>query len=808
MLDRLVLQVIELSLTTSVLIGILLLLVPFLQKRYRVQWRYVAWIALAFRLLIPFNFTLPLLPIEIKLPESNVKVVAPQSTPIQDAVLQEAIQPQPETEYLIEATANLENVPQLISDIPKPILPKSTAKPQFTTSLLGIIGSIWIFGLCVFLLFQVGTYQIFLWKLSASDQENIPELIQEALWKIGMNMGIDRLPKPHITNAVSAPVLIGILNPRILLPHADYSVEEIHFILRHELSHYRRKDMWYKLILLLANAIHWFNPLIYFMTAQAARDIESMCDYDVAKNFNNNERTQYATTILSALPRKRGFSTMFSTQFGSSKQNIKNRLRNLFDVHNKRRGIVTLCALMLCTLFGTGMVTFAYAASTTAQVQLEAVKDLLVSAKADGGTWASATSIEGNTWEEQMMAEIKWLDEIYNAEKSEFVIKETLPITEATNTARLDYLYQNSEVFRSMSQMKNGIFQVENGQNFGSFGSFYEEGMMQRIAVMSDDDEPISLDINYSLSEGRMAVWLVDPSGKIVYEGVQATSYKNELSYPGAKGLWSVLIIADSKSQALKGNSSISLISSGAKQQNIQASQTPSDAHFSIERLGRYSFEKGDFFNADLEWNGNGNVILLCTKNNLNDDEIKKQLQSLSDISEPDESKVDLSKLGGLMLFVQSVKTPLHSNLKINDSASYYSYLIRINSPGLVTGEVTIQKPNGTNDTVWSQAKESATANTTDTKPYFQITNNNGNNVAHSGSFIAKSGQVLTISSTSSIKGGTVDLFLFSPSGKEQRISFGGSDISQTVELTEGTWAYNTSGIFKSGDIVITCSVQ
>lgn len=686
-------------------------------------------------------------------------------------------------------------MPQIILDTPKP-----------TLSYLEIIGFTWILGICVFLLFQVGTYQIFLRKLKYSDKEYFPEFIKEAMLKIALEMGIGKLPEPVVSNAVSAPVLIGIINPRILLPHTNYSELEINFILRHELSHYSRKDIWYKLILMLANAIHWFNPIIYLLTAQASRDIESMCDCDVAQNFNYNERTQYANTILSALPRKRGFNPMFSTQFGSSKQNIKIRLRNLFDMNNKRRGIVTLCTLVLFTLLGTGMVTFAYAASDTSQGQLAVVKDLLVNVKANDGTWSTAFSIDGSTWEKQMAEEIKWLDEIYNSNKSDFVIKETLPITEATNTARLEYLYQNSKVFRSMSQMKNGVFQVENGQTISGFGKFYESGMMQRTAVMIDNGAPVSLDINYKLTQGEMTVYLVNPDGKIMYYGAKAAIMKDRVSFNGEKGLWSVLTIANSKDKAIQGNISISLISSA---QNKQQSQSPSsDANLSVERLGQHSLEKGDSLNADLEWNGNGYVILLCTKNNLNDDEILKQIQGVSNIPQPDESKVDLSKLGGTMLLSQSVKSPLHCDLKIIDSATYYCYLIRISNPSKVNGTVNIKKSNETTNTLWTQTKDNSMIQSPDTKPFFQITSSNGKNVAHSGSFIAKARQLLTISSKSSIKGGTIDLFLFSPSGKEQRITFGGSDTTKTVELSEGTWAYNTTGHFESGNIVVTGSVS
>ena len=75
-------------------------------------------------------------------------------------------------------------------------------------------------------------------------------------------------------------------------------------------------------------------------------------------------------------------------------------------------------------------------------------------------------------------------------------------------------------------------------------------------------------------------------------------------------------------------------------------------------------------------------------------------------------------------------------------------------------------------------------------------------NIAESGSFQAENDQILVISVTSDIRGGTVDLFLFDPTGKEQRITIGSSDMTKEIHLEKGTWQYNCSGMFKEGGSV------
>ena len=84
--------------------------------------------------------------------------------------------------------------------------------------------------------------------------------------------------------------------------------------------------------------------------------------------------------------------------------------------------------------------------------------------------------------------------------------------------------------------------------------------------------------------------------------------------------------------------------------------------------------------------------------------------------------------------------------------------------------------------------------------PVIDLANNaNQTNIAESGSFQAENDQTLSLNVTSDIKGGSVDLFLFGPNGKEQRITIGSADMTQEIVLEKGTWRYNCSGLFKDG---------
>jgi hypothetical protein len=143
------------------------------------------------------------------------------------------------------------------------------------------------------------------------------------------------------------PMMTGFFKPLLLLPDLDYSDADLKVILKHELIHYRSRDIWYKLLMVCANAVHWFNPLVYLMTTASNRDIEMACDSELIKDSDSVFRKQYSETILSAIHNGNQRQMAFSTYFYGGKKIMKERFANIFDMNKKRNGIFTLCAIIL-----------------------------------------------------------------------------------------------------------------------------------------------------------------------------------------------------------------------------------------------------------------------------------------------------------------------------------------------------------------------------------------------------------------------------------------------------------------------------
>lgn len=338
MVQSLFRNTVRVSLTTSAVIAVLLLLLPLIHKNYTAKWRCVVWLVLAVRLLIPFAPSFQQAPIEI----------APASQSISLTVPAQKSAPAPQVSHTAARPTQNVSAASHASSSPAP----------HTITLNEILSFIWVSGIALFLLYNLIGYFIF--KKSAL---RFSELIEDRhtveLWdEVKKEMGISRNIRLLVCKKAQSPMMSGFFRPLLLLPDLDYSDADMKIILKHELIHYARKDIWYKLLVVCANAVHWFNPLVYLMTATSNKEIEMACDSELVRGSDSAFRKQYSETILSAIHKGNQRQTMFSTYFYGGKNTMKERFTNIFDRNKKRKGIFALCAIILA--IGISGTTVAY----------------------------------------------------------------------------------------------------------------------------------------------------------------------------------------------------------------------------------------------------------------------------------------------------------------------------------------------------------------------------------------------------------------------------------------------------------------
>jgi len=162
-----------------------------------------------------------------------------------------------------------------------------------------------------------------------------------------------------ISENAHTPMLIGVLKPIIVLPDMDFADEELCMILTHEMIHYRRKDLIIKLLTLIANALHWFNPAAYALNNQLNLACELSCDEKVVSEMGTKDRVVYGETILKVLQHSTTYNSpignvAFATNLCNSKKSFKRRLISMMNTKKMKKSVVALALATGVLITGGG----------------------------------------------------------------------------------------------------------------------------------------------------------------------------------------------------------------------------------------------------------------------------------------------------------------------------------------------------------------------------------------------------------------------------------------------------------------------
>jgi len=160
------------------------------------------------------------------------------------------------------------------------------------------------------------------------------------------------------TDRILTPVAVGLIRPRIILPKCvDISdTQLLSHILIHEYYHIRRLDALWKILLVCAVCIHWFNPLVWVMFVLASRDLELTCDELVIRHFGTETETKtaYAYSIIGMAERRNKFASLLYNGF--SKNAAEERIKSIMKM--RRKSIMSLSvAIILVTVLTVGTLT-------------------------------------------------------------------------------------------------------------------------------------------------------------------------------------------------------------------------------------------------------------------------------------------------------------------------------------------------------------------------------------------------------------------------------------------------------------------
>jgi len=171
-------------------------------------------------------------------------------------------------------------------------------------------------------------------------------------------LNIRRIPLMYISESTEVPLVVGVLEPKLIFPQKillQASHHELLMMMGHELSHVKRKDIIWNQCMALAQVLLWFHPLVWVLRKQWVLTNEMACDELAIQSLSLN-KGQYGNMILLMSTWSHNDNThgLLTASIGSSKANLKRRIASMrhFKPHKKSNIIMTGIVIMLLSVSG------------------------------------------------------------------------------------------------------------------------------------------------------------------------------------------------------------------------------------------------------------------------------------------------------------------------------------------------------------------------------------------------------------------------------------------------------------------------
>lgn len=156
-----------------------------------------------------------------------------------------------------------------------------------------------------------------------------------------------------------SPVSMGLMHPVILLPERmKGNIPKT--LLRHELAHIKNLDILMRVLLTVAKAIHWFNPLVYLLQKEFEKTCELLCDETAVRGCSTEERADYAAMLIAEL-KYVVQSFVWAQHLSKDTKEIEERIKNIME--QKRRSKMRKCigaVALTVSVFACSLTAFAY----------------------------------------------------------------------------------------------------------------------------------------------------------------------------------------------------------------------------------------------------------------------------------------------------------------------------------------------------------------------------------------------------------------------------------------------------------------
>lgn len=307
---------------------------------------------------------------------------------------------------------------------------------------------IWAVGMVLFLLFHLVQYGRMQWYLHKGREKITDPALLESYQQLHKDMPIlVRKPRIYCHRGLPSSICVGLFRKTIYVDTQDRDLEEMKWVLRHELYHCDNGDMLGRWVFLVVQSMHWFNPLMYWLIDQLEWSTELECDAKVVEGADLQARKAYSMAILNSIREGNRKRARLSTAFVENRKTLEKRLEAIVDMQQKKKG-------RMMSFLITGMVIFCFtfvgctpveSQQTTEAVQTDLTRELYdartpyIGSASDVGKILGLLPLpNGLTTNEEGM-------ELFTDEGSPFGAKQHLMFTEATTETEKSALLSNTD---------------------------------------------------------------------------------------------------------------------------------------------------------------------------------------------------------------------------------------------------------------------------------------------------------------------------------------------------------------------------
>lgn len=126
-------------------------------------------------------------------------------------------------------------------------------------------------------------------------------LLRALVASLCQKAGIQKSVRILLMPAGTTPAVVGMAQPSILLPEdweSRFDERSLRHVLLHELLHVKQHDLIWNWAATAVQALHWFNPLVWFVVSRFQADRELRCDAGALELLSPTERLDYGHTLL------------------------------------------------------------------------------------------------------------------------------------------------------------------------------------------------------------------------------------------------------------------------------------------------------------------------------------------------------------------------------------------------------------------------------------------------------------------------------------------------------------------------------